>query len=209
MKLYSASWIIYENIKFQVNFVLQSNCVIRNFWVTLKLFLNAKCTLSLWSKKVNGCGKWFLNTNFSLSNRSLSPSLTVYTYTMQFINTLSILRLNGDQNGGAWCLASPVSCELDNNEWIQVDLGKMHLVTGVKTQGRLGNGRGAEYTKAYKLHYWRPGMTDFIEYHDSLGRKITTGKPSSLWQRQVKCARTLTHENCVFVVVFKSKQISR
>ena len=123
------------------------------------------------------------------------------------IMTLSILRLNGDRNGGAWCSASPVSRELGNNEWIQVDLGKMHVVTGVKTQGRFGNGRGAEYTEAYKLHYWRPGMTDFIKY--SLGTKITTGKPLSLWQRQVKCARTLSHENCVFVVVFKSKQISR
>ena len=86
--------------------------------------------------------------------------------------TLSILRLNGDGNGGAWCSASPVSRELGNNEWIQVDLGKMHVVTGVKTQGRFGNGRGAEYTEAYKLHYWRPGMTDFIEYHDSLGRTV-------------------------------------
>ena len=88
------------------------------------------------------------------------------------IMTLSILRLNGDRNGGAWCSASPVSRELGNNEWIQVDLGKMHVVTGVKTQGRFGNGRGAEYTEAYKLHYWRPGMTDFIEYHDSLGRTV-------------------------------------
>ena len=71
----------------------------------------------------------------------------------------------------AWCLASPVSYELDDNEWIEIDLSKMHVVTGVKTQGRFGNGRGAKYTKAYKLHYWTPGMTDFIKYHDSLGRK--------------------------------------
>ena len=91
---------------------------------------------------------------------------------IKLIMTLSILRLNGDRNGGAWCSASPVSRELGNNEWIQVDLGKMHVVTGVKTQGRFGNGRGAEYTEAYKLHYWRPGMTDFIEYHDSLGRTV-------------------------------------
>ena len=48
----------------------------------------------------------------------------------------------------------------------------MHVVTGVKTQGRFGNGRGAEFTEAYKLHYWRPGMTDFIEYRDSLGRTV-------------------------------------
>ena len=53
------------------------------------------------------------------------------------IMTLSIFRLNGDRNGGAWCSASPVSRELGNNEWIQVDLGKIHVVTGVKTQGTL------------------------------------------------------------------------
>ena len=88
------------------------------------------------------------------------------------IMTLSIFRLNGDRNGGAWCSASPVSRELGNNEWIQVDLGKIHVVTGVKTQGRLGKCKVAYYTKAYKLHYWRPGMTDFIEYHDSLGRTV-------------------------------------
>ena len=60
------------------NILIQSNLVIRNFLVTLKLFLNAKCSLSLWSKWQIGHGKWFLNTNFSLSNRSLSPSLTVF-----------------------------------------------------------------------------------------------------------------------------------
>ena len=47
-------------------FLLQSNLVIRNFLVTLKLFLNAKCSLSLWSKLVFCHGKWFLNTNLFL-----------------------------------------------------------------------------------------------------------------------------------------------
>ena len=36
-----------------LRYVLQSNLVIRNFLVTLKLFLNAKCSLSLWSKLAN------------------------------------------------------------------------------------------------------------------------------------------------------------
>ena len=40
--------------------------VIRNFLVTLKLFLNAKSSLSLWSKLAHGHGKWFLNTNLFL-----------------------------------------------------------------------------------------------------------------------------------------------
>ena len=50
----------------------------------------------------------------------------------------------------ARCLASPVSYELDDNEWIEIDLSKMHVVTGVKTQGRFGNGRGTKYTEAHK-----------------------------------------------------------
>ena len=45
---------------------IQSNLVIRNFLVTLKLFLNAKCSLSLRSKLTIGHGKWFLNTNLFL-----------------------------------------------------------------------------------------------------------------------------------------------
>ena len=46
--------------------MIQPNLVIRNFLVTLKLFLNAKCSLSLWSKLTIGHGKWFLNTNLFL-----------------------------------------------------------------------------------------------------------------------------------------------
>ena len=37
-----------------------------NFLVALKLFLSAKCSLSLWSKLAIGPGKWFLNTNLFL-----------------------------------------------------------------------------------------------------------------------------------------------
>ena len=50
--------------------VIQSNLAKRNFSITLKLFLNAKSSLSLWSKLAI-C---------SLSKRSLSPSLTILGY---------------------------------------------------------------------------------------------------------------------------------
>ena len=46
-----------------VSSLIQSNLAIRNFLVALKLFLNAKSFLSLWSKWQIGHGKWFLNTN--------------------------------------------------------------------------------------------------------------------------------------------------
>ena len=48
----------------------------------------------------------------------------------------------------------------------------MHVITATYTQGRFGNGRGQEYAEAYKIQYWRPGLTNFIDYHDSLGRTV-------------------------------------
>ena len=59
------------------NMVVQSNLVIRNFLVTLKLFFNAKCSLSL-CKLLNWLqANGSLTPISTLSNRSLSPSLTV------------------------------------------------------------------------------------------------------------------------------------
>ena len=46
--------------------ILQSNLAIRNFLVALKLFLNAKSSLSICSKWQIGHRKWFLNTNLLL-----------------------------------------------------------------------------------------------------------------------------------------------
>ena len=56
----------------------QSNMAIRNFLVALKLFLNFKSSLSLWSKWQIGHMKWSVIPICSLSNRSLLPSLTVH-----------------------------------------------------------------------------------------------------------------------------------
>ena len=52
----------------------------------------------------------------------------------------------------------------------------MHVVTKTLTQGRFGNGRGQEFAEAYKIQYWRPGMTNFIDYRDSLGRMVSFTK---------------------------------
>ena len=61
----------------KLNSELQSNFAIRNFLVTLKLFLTAKSSLSLWSKCKLVTGNGSLIQICSLSNRSLLPSLTV------------------------------------------------------------------------------------------------------------------------------------
>ena len=53
-------------IKLYFFYLIQSNLAIRNFLVALKLFLNTKSSLSLWSKWQIGHRKWFLNTNLFL-----------------------------------------------------------------------------------------------------------------------------------------------
>ena len=50
---------------------VQSNLAIRNCLGTLKLFLNAKCSLFIWSKWQIGHRKWFLNTNKFLNKTFL------------------------------------------------------------------------------------------------------------------------------------------
>ena len=48
-------------------------------------------------------------------------------------------RLNHDRHGGAWC-PKPAIAE-DVKEWLQVDLGAVHVVTGIVTQVRKEKGR--------------------------------------------------------------------
>ena len=148
---------------------------------------------------VSVCVSYFAQTKWKYW---ACPSFILHEYFFFLLkNKMSIFcRLNGDQNGGAWCSASPVSRDLGSKEYIEgnssaqssslqiysnlhkfthfalifsVDLGSMHCITGAMTQGRFGNGRGVEFTEAYKLQYWRPGMSDFVLYHDSMGRSVS------------------------------------
>ncbi|CAB4055622.1 DDR2 [Lepeophtheirus salmonis] len=84
-------------------------------------------------------------------------------------------RLHSDSGGGAWCPERAISQETIGEEYLEIDLGSLTIITGILSQGRFGNGRGQEYAEAYKIHYTRAGMTDFKEYRDSLGRTILPG----------------------------------
>lgn len=76
-----------------------------------------------------------------------------------------------EQAGGAWCPKNPV--EKDIREFIQIDLGSPHVVTGVQTQGRYDHGRGQEYTEEYILEYWRPGLRDWKQYYGGNGKAVS------------------------------------
>ncbi|KAH1008663.1 hypothetical protein HUJ05_009199 [Dendroctonus ponderosae] len=63
-------------------------------------------------------------------------------------------RVRTDKNGGAWCPQKQATTEPE--DWIQIDLKTVHMITATETQGRFGNGQGIEYAEAYMIEYWRP-----------------------------------------------------
>ncbi|RZF34405.1 hypothetical protein LSTR_LSTR012480 [Laodelphax striatellus] len=92
-------------------------------------------------------------------------------------------RLRQELNGGAWCPKAQISSEV--REFLEVDLGRDHLVTLTETQGRFGNGQGQEYAEAFSIEYWRSMLGRWTEYKDSSGKKILQGNSNTyLVQKQ-------------------------
>lgn len=62
------------------------------------------------------------------------------------------------------------------NEYLQIDLLSLHVITSIKTQGRFGRGQGQEFTEAYLIEYWRPSFGNKWKRWKNL-----QGKEVSLW----------------------------
>ncbi|XP_030749295.1 discoidin domain-containing receptor tyrosine kinase B-like [Sitophilus oryzae] len=82
-------------------------------------------------------------------------------------------RVRTDKNGGAWCPQRQATAEPE--EWIQIDLKTVHVITATETQGRFGNGQGIEYAEAYMLEYYRPRLQKWIRYHNFKGEEVIQG----------------------------------
>jgi hypothetical protein len=72
---------------------IQSNLAIRNILVALKLFLNAKSSLSLWIKCQIGQRKWSLSTNFFLIKPFLIAKFDCITVGCFFTKKMTKLRI--------------------------------------------------------------------------------------------------------------------
>ncbi|KAK0063350.1 discoidin domain-containing receptor 2 [Biomphalaria pfeifferi] len=62
-------------------------------------------------------------------------------------------RIRHEKKGGAWCPRRQI--EENIYEYLQIDLGKLKVITKVETQGRFGNGQGKEFVTQYVLEYQR------------------------------------------------------
>ncbi|XP_076038345.1 uncharacterized protein LOC143023641 [Oratosquilla oratoria] len=80
-------------------------------------------------------------------------------------------RVRVEISGGAWCPIHQVN--FTTREYLQVDLGSTHVITGTGTQGRFDNNNGKEYTEHYQLQYWRQGFTEYKTYTNGSGDQFS------------------------------------
>ena len=81
-------------------------------------------------------------------------------------------RLGRNDGDGAWCPAGPVFP--DEEEFLEVDLGHLHVVTLVGTQGRHAGGHGKEFASTYRLRYSRDRRR-WLPWRDRWGVQVTMG----------------------------------
>ena len=74
-------------------------------------------------------------------------------------------RLNGSRGLGAWCTKT----QTDRTDYLQVDMGAVHSVCAVATQGR---GVGPNWITSYKVHLSTDGVT-WNNYKENNVEKVT------------------------------------
>ncbi|XP_042211564.1 discoidin domain-containing receptor 2-like [Homarus americanus] len=82
-------------------------------------------------------------------------------------------RLNKER-AEAWCPRQMVG-RADSKEYLEIDLETIHVISATESQGRFGNGRGAEFVENYMLEYWRPGVNNWYTYKRWDSEKILKG----------------------------------
>ncbi|KAG0714483.1 Discoidin domain-containing receptor 2 [Chionoecetes opilio] len=86
-------------------------------------------------------------------------------------------RAHVEAGGGAWCPREMVYRE--GLQYLEVNLGALHVLTKVEVQGRFGNGQGREFATQYKLQIWRPNMAHWATYNDGRGKELLEGNSNT------------------------------
>ncbi|XP_060568273.1 discoidin domain-containing receptor 2-like isoform X2 [Ruditapes philippinarum] len=82
-------------------------------------------------------------------------------------------RIRTETNGGAWCPKSVI--ERDTYEYLQIDLGRLTVITMVEIQGRFGNGQGQEFTEEFLLEYQREDGGEWMRFRNKRGEERFEG----------------------------------
>lgn len=101
-------------------------------------------------------------------------------------------RLESSDGDGAWCPAGPVFPK--EEEYLQVDLRRLHLVALVGTQGRHAGGLGKEFSRSYRLRYSRDGRR-WMDWKDRWGQEVRLGRRGT-WERKPSCHTPYSIRHC-------------
>lgn len=96
--------------------------------------------------------------NFAISDGQISASSEWSSTLAAFLGRLHLKRSSG--KAGSWSTRAN-----DDNQWLQVDLGRHTKVTGIATQGRNGY---PQWVTKYKLQYSNDGVN--FQYYREQGQ---------------------------------------
>ena len=86
--------------------------------------------------------------------------------------------------GGTWCPATLVSNY--SKEWLEVDLEKKMMITGISLQGRWDNGVGQEFAPFVSMMYYDDVTGQFATYSDLHGDQVMAGNTDTYSVAEVK-----------------------
>ena len=121
-----------------------------------------------------------------VENRSKIPDARITASTYYGITNYPYYgRLNGNRGDGAWCAETTTG----RTDYLQVDMGAVHSVCAVATQGE---SKFAEWTRSYKLRLSTDGVT-WNSYKENNAEKVTKIIHSFLGMVVDRKVTTLSH----------------
>ena len=73
-----------------------------------------------------------------------------------------------------------------SKEWLEVDMGKKMMITGISLQGRWNNGVGQEFSPFVILTYFDDLTEEFTTYSDIDGEHVMTANTDTYSVAEVK-----------------------
>ena len=131
-----------------------SNIHTEDMWSTLVL-------LTFLSRTLGSCDR-----PLGLQSGEISDSQLMASSSFSSAVGPNMVRLGNNEGGGAWCPSGLISVNTESLQWIQVDLEKKMVITGVSVQGRWGGGVGQEWTPELSLSWYDMDRDLYVQTSD-------------------------------------------
>ena len=118
----------------------------------------------------------------------------------------SMGRLRSTEGGGAWCPATMVSNY--SKEWLEVDMEKKMMITGISLQGRWDNGVGQEFSPFVILMYFDDVTEEFTTYSDIDGEHVMAANTDTYSVAEFKMVTAVLTDRIRVIIPYSHHQWS-